>query len=123
MFIKIMLILLTSFLIMYFWNYDLRRDVACIELNILDLTPYMLKFDEVVQKLEVNDYKISISKNSGFMKQENGKFTVVGVSSIRSHIGDYWEFPFFRTSVTVFWGFNVDGRLTDVWVWKTTDAL
>jgi len=59
---------------------------------------------------------------SGFYKQEPGEPAhEVGVSSICGQLGHYW-LPF-RTDVTAFWGFDTNGHLIDVWVWKTTDAL
>ena len=60
--------------------------------------------------------------SSGFLKQEPGRRNeIVGVSSICGQLGHYW-LPF-RTDVTAFWGFDNAGKLIDVWVWKTTDAL
>ena len=44
----------------------------------------------------------------------------VGVTSIEAEVGRYW-LPF-CTTVTAFWGFDSEGRLIDVWVWKTPDA-
>jgi hypothetical protein len=59
--------------------------------------------------------------NFGFYKQESGEPAhEVGVSSICGQLGHYW-LPF-RTDVTAFWGFDTNGHLIDVWVWKTTDA-
>jgi hypothetical protein len=60
--------------------------------------------------------------NFGYYKQEPGEPAhTVGVSSICGQLGHYY-LPF-RTDVTAFWGFDADGHLMDVWVWKTTDAL
>ena len=59
--------------------------------------------------------------NYGFYKQEPGEPAhTVGVSSICGQFGHYY-LPF-RTDVTAFWGFDTNGHLIDVWVWKTTDA-
>jgi hypothetical protein len=61
---------------------------------------------------------------TGFLKQETGKDPqVIGVTSLRGHLGSYREFPIpLRADVTAFWAFDGGGRLVDVWVWKTTDA-
>jgi hypothetical protein len=57
----------------------------------------------------------------GFMKQESGESPQeVGVASIRGSLGSYrleWHID-----VTAFWGFDTNGQLVDVWVWKTADA-
>ena len=42
--------------------------------------------------------------------------------SIRASIGDYQGFPL-KANVTVFWGFDKDGHMTDIWVWKMWDSL
>ena len=61
---------------------------------------------------------------TGFLKQEAGKESqVIGVTSIRGHLGSYRNFPIpLLTDVNAFWAFDGDSRLVDVWVWKTTDA-
>ena len=48
---------------------------------------------------------------------------IVGSSSLEMHLGEYRELPIpLSTDVTAFWGFDGNGRLIDVWVWKTTDG-
>ena len=89
---------------------------------MLKETPVSMKFNKVINKLETMNYDLKVSKNAGFLKQEKGQSKTVGVNSIRVHLGDYWTFPFFRTSVTAFWGFDEDGKLIEIWVWKTTDS-
>ena len=63
--------------------------------------------------------------STGFLKQENGAPAVeVGATSFRGELGHYCSLPYlFQTSVTAFWGFDTNGHLIDVWVWKTTDGL
>lgn len=46
---------------------------------------------------------------------------IVGKKNIRSDLGDYSTI--FTTNVTVFWGFDEQSKLIDIWVWKTVDAL
>jgi hypothetical protein len=46
----------------------------------------------------------------------------VGVRHIEANAGDYQGVPF-QSNVTVFWGFDQDGRLIDAWAWRTTDGL
>jgi hypothetical protein len=93
---------------------------------LLKKTPLGSSFQEVRALVErrgwLDPYYIG---TSGFLKQEPGLPVVeVGVTSLRGRLGHYWQLPLlFRTDVTAFWGFDKDGRLIDVWVWKTTDAL
>ena len=66
--------------------------------------------------------EVHFRPRSGFLKQEK-KTEVIGVSSLEVHLGAYREIPIpLPTDVTAFWGFDENGRLLDVWVWKTTDA-
>ena len=66
-----------------------------------------------------------VNVNQGFLDQRDYSGTggqVIGVKSYRASLGDYPGIPF-DTNVTLFWGFNADGRLIDVWVWKTVNGL
>jgi hypothetical protein len=42
--------------------------------------------------------------------------------SIRASLGNYQGIPF-QANVTVFWGFDENGKLIGIWVWKTWDAI
>jgi len=46
---------------------------------------------------------------------------VIGEKSIRVSVGSYGFI--FKTNVTVFFGFDEDSKLIDIWIWKTTDSL
>jgi hypothetical protein len=53
----------------------------------------------------------------------SGEYPYVrGQRILVSHLGHYQGIPW-RTDVEVFWGFDENGRLTDVHVRKTRDAL
>jgi len=76
--------------------------------------------NDVLRELTAKGYKPA-SERKGFVRQEIGKAPmVVGTSSIKVELGDYWVFPFLTKSTTVFWGFDAEDRLVDVWAWKTT---
>jgi len=63
-----------------------------------------------------------ISKDHGFHDQRQDRTEeVVGAMSIRASLGDYQGLPF-KANITVYWGFDVTGKLIDIWVWKTWDA-
>ena len=59
--------------------------------------------------------------NRGFYDQRVKPARDVGAKHLRASLGDYYDF--WKVNVTVFWGFDQDERLIDVWVWKTSDAL
>jgi hypothetical protein len=46
----------------------------------------------------------------------------VGQKHIRAEMGHYHTLPFI-TSISVFWAFDEEGKLIDIWVWKTVDGL
>lgn len=100
---------------------SLRRPVSMIENSLLRLAPIGSSTDDVLRAVEAKGWEHSVVRNVGFLKQKAMHHAaVVGSSSLEAHLGDYGVF--FRTSVDAYWGFDRDGRLLEVWVWKTTDA-
>ena len=101
----------------------LRKSQEQITKDILKLTPIGTDIKDVVHVIETNEkweWSGHINPN-GFLKQPAPPEprTTVGTQSIRVLIGDYRNI--FVTSVTVFWGFDENSKLVDVWVWKNTD--
>jgi len=100
---------------------SLRLPAQYVEASLLKMTPLGTTSDEVLRKLQTKGFHPTLI-STGFYKQKMPtKPEVVGTSSIRVELGEY-RTPFV-TSVTAFWGFDKTGRLIDVWVWKTVDAL
>lgn len=107
---------------------SLRRPESSIRASLLKETPLGSTSQEVRALVEKRGW---LDRNyigsSGFLRQVAGAPAVeVGVTSLRGELGHYWELPRplpFRTDVTAFWGFDKEGHLIDIWVWKTTDAL
>ena len=101
----------------------LRRAPQSIRASLLKAMPLGTDVAVVRENLEKKfPGKAVYDDQRGFMKQENG-IEVVGVSSIKVHLGTYRQIPIpLETDVTAFWGFDKGGKLIDVWVWKTTDA-
>jgi hypothetical protein len=85
--------------------------------------PISTQFADVKKYIEKKGWKIdSVDENNGFWDQRTRPNKEVGVKSIRASLGDYQGIPF-MANVTVFWGFDKDSRLIDIWVWKTWDGL
>jgi len=102
-----------------------RRSVEKIKKDILKLTPIGSSMEHV--KKIINEYDtwelMYISTTSGFLKQDASKpITVIGEQSIRVFMGEHYDLFIFTTSVCIFWGFDGDGKLIDVWIWKTVSA-
>jgi hypothetical protein len=103
-------------------NEFLSRDVESLRNELIQETPRGLTLLDVEKILKNRGLVPIVSSTAGFLKQENGLSEVVGAQSIRAHLGDYRSSLFFITSVTAFWGFDENGELIDIWVWKTQDG-
>jgi hypothetical protein len=101
----------------------LRHGEKFIEKSLLEETPLGASFEVVASKLTKHYGKIEKNPNAGFLCQDRPGSSLVGVKSIRVELGDYYHFPIGTTSVTAFWGFDKDGKLIKIWVWKTADSL
>jgi hypothetical protein len=60
-----------------------------------------------------------VSDTSGFFHP--GSNRLIGAKHIVASAGQYSN-PF-HVDVVVYWGFDEQGRLVDVWVWKEQDSL
>jgi len=101
----------------------LRRSEEHLREALLTETPLGAEFDEVRLLLNARGWLDDRHhEHIGFLKQVPGRKTeVVGLRSLRAHLGHY-RAPY-RTDVTAFWGFDEEGKLVDIWVWKTTDSI
>jgi hypothetical protein len=99
-----------------------RSPASTIETALLRITPLGSSKEDVLRAIEKQGWKHGPIENVGFLKQiPSRRMEVVGKKSIEAHLGEYGFL--FRTSVDAFWGFDNEGKLMDVWVWKTTDSL
>lgn len=100
---------------------SLRRSEGVIREWLLRENPKRSSMEEVIGTIERQgwtDYQID--RTNGFYDQRTKPAKVTGEKSIRAVLGEYRSI-FYITNVTVFWGFDEEGRLVDVWVWKTTE--
>ena len=127
--IAVCVIIVTALLIIL--ANPLRRSTDRIRDNILKLTPVGMSMEETIRIVESKKkwelYWIS-NKGYGMFRGSPGEYYfditkeiaehyVVGVKSIRVHLGDY-----FRTGVLAYWGFDEDDKLVDVAVRKDIDG-
>lgn len=96
--------------------------------HVLRQTPMGMHMDDVIEVIEGNsNWRIAfISYESGFVLPTSGdRFNTTGDKSIRVWAGEYWPSSvpimglMMETAVSIFWGFDADGNLTDVYVWKS----
>ncbi|MFT5129733.1 MAG: hypothetical protein ACI8W8_003362 [Rhodothermales bacterium] len=108
----------------------LRRPTREIEKKLTRLTPLGSDKDDVIQAIRDKFGEDVVSYAGGFERvhaastERRGWSEVVGSSSLKVYLGEYrWFILLGVTSVTVFWAFDEDDRLIEVWVRKTRVSL
>ena len=103
----------------WFYSHSLFRSETRIRASLLKQMPLGSSSADVHEFVDKHGWLVrNYIGNTGFVKQEAGATSeVIGVTSIRGNLGDYW-----LMNVTAFWGFDSSNQLVDVWVWKTYDA-
>ena len=114
-------------LIMIPMSNPLRKSEGNIRKRLLEITPVDSTMDEVVEAAKKNGWEVrGINNKSGYGLTNNGRPTAggnnkVGVQSIKLDIGKYYN-PF-RVDISVFYGFDEDGKLIDLAVIKYIDVI
>jgi hypothetical protein len=123
--IFIIIAVIVSLIVLAVLSNPLRRSPDTLRSKMLEKTPLGMEMNEVEKIAKELGGRTDVSTTAGFDKQDSSDHRVIGVKSIRTDIGDYWAVPPIpiSTSVTYFWGFDENGKLIDIWVWKTTDSL
>ncbi|MFF2888535.1 hypothetical protein [Paenibacillus sp. NPDC057967] len=95
--------------------------------RFLEQTPLGTSMEDVIQSIDSKkDWRIKyIDNDNGFTHQRKRPAEKIGVRHIRVHIGEYRVYSnlYFATDVVVFYGFNENNELVDIWVRKDTDVL
>lgn len=106
----------------------LTKSEEQIREKLLEETPFGTHMEDVIKyigskkKLSKKKWEVTyISHEHGFTHQRVYPRRIVGEKSIRASLGDYGII--FETNVTVFWGFDENSKLIDIWVWKTIDSF
>ena len=121
-YLAIGLILLASVAAFVLAN-PLRYSENHIKGQLLRRAPLGTTMTDVQQLIESKGWVVSDYRDDvGFFDQRPAANAIVGKKHIRAELGSYQDIPF-RAYVTVFWGFDEQSRLIDVWVWKTWDGL
>lgn len=106
-----------------FMMNPLTKSEGQIREQLLQETPIGTHMDDVIKYIESHRKweVVQISHKHGFLHQGISPRKRIGDKSIRVELGGYGIV--FTTSVTVFWGFNENSELIEIWVWKTIDSL
>ncbi len=89
--------------------------------EILTKTPIGRSFETVVNYCKVHNLKCIENSNAGYWNQRTNQ--VIGVRSMRASLPEKRTGLLEITSGTVYWGFDKNGILIDVWVWVVADSL
>lgn len=119
----LMVLIVFVLFILFVVTNPLRWPEPLLRSYVLYNTPIDSKFDKVERIIKKKNWEIAYTdKSKGFWDQRSSSNKKTGVMSIRASLGDYQGIPFV-CNVTVFWGFNAEGNLIDIWVWKTWDGI
>jgi hypothetical protein len=87
----------------------------------LKSTPLGSDYQQVLSFCTSKRLKCHSSETSGYLNQDTNR--TVGVQSVWGVVQESKAIPFFQTTTEAFWGFDANGKLIDVWIWKTNDSL
>ncbi|MFG1691426.1 hypothetical protein ACGF5M_04660 [Gemmatimonadota bacterium] len=120
---KVVIAALVLLVVFPFVLNPLRLPSSVIEWYLIQGAPLGSDIGEVRQYVAQHGWHVAYdSEERGFLDQRSKPNRVVGSMSIRAELGQYQGLPFVG-HITAFWGFDERGRLIDVWVWRTRDAL
>jgi hypothetical protein len=95
--------------------------ISCQRYMLLRAAPKGSSMEQVLALCQKRGFRCQRSDTAGFLNQDTGQ--AVGVRSVWATIktGRSLMLPFV-SSTAAYWGFDQEGRLLDVWVWRTIDA-
>ncbi len=100
---------------------ELRLKSAILEQRLLAEVPLGGSMADVTTLIHEHDWKLTqVDSTHGYFHQGVRPSRVEGAQHIEAYAGSYANL--LTTSVVIYWGFDAAGRLTSLWVWKTTDG-
>jgi len=88
--------------------------------QLLKKTPLGSDMAQVLRFCAQENLQCKSSERTGYLNQHTGQ--TIGVKSVWGAVYKRRTTPLTITSVEAYWGFDKDGRLIDIWAWKTIDA-
>ena len=115
-------------LIGFFLSISPRLPDAILRQRLFLSTPLGTKMADVQKYILKKRWRIDCIAEDGGIPYQGNDETIkktgrrIGDKHIRADLGDYTSPILFLENATVFWGFDKQSRLVDIWVWKTIDA-
>lgn len=100
-----------------------RYNESRIQAYLYRLTPLGTSYEESLRRISKKYEKFEKNETGGFWRQDLSPARTVGSKSIQVHVAEYFHFPIGKTCIVAYWGFDKDGRLIEIWIWKTTDSI
>lgn len=106
----------------------IRWPEGYLKSHVLEITPLGAEFDHVMSLIKKRNWEIKrFSEEWGFRYRGKKGPKTIGdkyiMACLGSYMGSYLGVPVpFRVYVYVYWGFDLEGRLTDIWIYKEMDA-
>ena len=88
--------------------------------ELLTLTPVGSSFEAVLAECKKKRWRCSQSQTVGFLNQDSQ--VVVGTSSIWTSVSNAPILFLLASDTEMFWGFDSNGNLLDIWTRRTVDA-
>ena len=122
---KIILWVALSALLISIFSFTLtsrRLPSDLLERRLLITTPLGTPMDDVLAFIRNKGWMIRMIDTSQGFPDQRDDYQRTGSRHIEVYMGSYQGIPW-RRDITVYWGFNDNSQLVDIWVWKTADAL
>lgn len=88
--------------------------------GLLKKTPSGSSMEQVIIYCQSQHLEFKRSDTAGYLNQENGK--TVGKKSIWATLTESHTSSWTISTTVAYWGFDENGKLLDIWVWKVVDA-
>lgn len=88
--------------------------------ELLKKTPSDSSMEQVIIYCQSQHLDFKYSDTAGYLNQENGK--TVGKKSIWATLTESHTSSWTISTTVAYWGFDENGKLLDIWVWKVVDA-
>ena len=104
-------------------QYSDGPDISRLQKEVLLATPLGSDIDSVFAHCKSHYPDCKRDDEVGFYKQEIGESNRgVGNKHVKAFLGEFRKSEYIIGVTSIFWGFDKNGSLIEVWVWRTYDG-